>query len=287
VGRRLDQIRRPSYGRQTPFDLTPHLILLGITGLLANAHHTVRTGPSAVVAVVASFILLALGAALSRRVARIGCRFEPQGLRVRNVFSERVVEWSRIEAFVALEGWTPMMRARLLDGSTIPISGVRGMPFDEHMKAIGHRLNAELTRHTGRQIDPAEVDAPRPPASRGMSPLFHHPIAILLAFVAAVFITPFSLAVVYDAVFPIGTVAALVAIVVAPILGIQRVYKRGTPVVWVLALGVASVALSTLFIGITLANANEQIGTAIIVVVAILGVLIARSIRSPRAQTVS
>jgi hypothetical protein len=89
--------------------------------------------------------------ALAFRIARMGCRIEDDGLRVKNQFFEFVVPWRRMDHFsFDRNGAGRVARVHLQDGGAIKIAGIASPPFAPSKSAsynlvVG--LQVELDRH--------------------------------------------------------------------------------------------------------------------------------------------
>src|SRR5207247_1478965 len=173
------------------------------------------------------------GFLLFRRIRAAGCRIEPDGLRVRNVFSETVVAWDRIERFGLGEaGWQGAALHRT-NGTTLSMTGIRAHARDPAAAAIMDRLTAELIRRR-RAIQwdwrPGEpVQTPRRPAlSAQLRPGF----AIALAVVGGICLGPLAIGIAVEAGKDsggIGAVAACMGLFGAPAIAVIRLRHRKAP----------------------------------------------------------
>jgi hypothetical protein len=96
-------------------------------------------------------VMFALGAALSFRVARMGCRIEGEVLRIRNQLKEHVVPWNDMDrfSFGRSANMSRVARVHLRDGRIIKIAGITSTALAPGKSAsynlvIG--LQAELDR---------------------------------------------------------------------------------------------------------------------------------------------
>src|SRR5437867_461638 len=115
---------------EDPTGLAISSILLGVVGTYVAvqailAHHQVLLD---VLIALGSLGMTSVGVVVYRRLRAAGCRIEPNGLRVRNVFSEAVVPWDRIEGFSLGQGFWASTVLHRTGGPTLSVTGIRAHP---------------------------------------------------------------------------------------------------------------------------------------------------------------
>ena len=125
------------------------MILFALVAVSASGWSlSVRIGELAIALVFAPLIWLGF------RAARVGCRIEGGGVRVRNVLSERLLVWPDITGFsLGRSGVFPFVgRVHLVDGEVVPIFWIQApnsSPRNRRTAALIERLQVELERRSG------------------------------------------------------------------------------------------------------------------------------------------
>jgi hypothetical protein len=85
------------------------------------------------------------------RYSRTGCRIQPSGLLIKNVFSERTIPWARIDHFDEGPAWgfyANFLRVHTTDGKVVPVTGVQQRIESEWMQDVIDRLEAARLSHS-------------------------------------------------------------------------------------------------------------------------------------------
>jgi hypothetical protein len=278
------RIAAPTSRYEDPSTLAFSLMILGIVGIYAGIRGMVidRHVLIPLVGILAGTASGFAGLVSYRRLRAAGCRIEPDGLRVRNVFAEIVVPWERIEGFRLGQGVWGSMLVDCADGSTLAMTGIRAHVGDPGGRQIMDRLTGELIRR--RRATDWDWS---PPQLRRMPGRARHEqvrpgFVVALVVVVVVCLGPFVIGIAVEAGREniLGAATVCLGLFVAPAVALVRLRRRKAPVAFI------TLSLTCLFAPAAIVDAGALAlpGSATVAVtaaVALAGLAVAFRLQAP------